>query len=257
MTALGVEKLILRIAGLLGLAVFGFLFALTYSVPHWVEEFASDYIAERVAERVDETFDRSRRTADGALAHLAADLHEKNEKEMVALRERAQELLSLALAEVRNPECACRLLQAHELTLGQLGALSAGNERLKGFIHGAYMNVLSDLEREIRIFTTINAACFLLLIVVSLAKPGAVQHLIVPGALLLGATLFCAYLYVFEQNWLLTIIEGSYVGFAYAAYLSVVFLFLCDIALNRGRVTTRIVNGALDAVGSAFSLAPC
>ena len=31
-------------------------------------------------------------------------------------------------------------------------------------------------------------------------------------------------MYVFEQNWLLTIIHGDYLGLAYAAWLGVVFL---------------------------------
>jgi hypothetical protein len=71
------------------------------------------------------------------------------------------------------------------------------------------------------------------------------------------ATLICAYFYVFEQNWLLTIIYGDYLGFAYLAYLGVVFLFLCDIVLNRGRVTTQFANAILDAAGSAVTLSPC
>ena len=32
-------------------------------------------------------------------------------------------------------------------------------------------------------------------------------------------------------------------GLAYLAYLAVIFLFLCDIALNRGRVTTAVAGG--------------
>ena len=76
--------------------------------------------------------------------------------------------------------------------------------------------------------------------------------------LLAIATVFCTYLYVFEQNWLMTIVEGSYLGWAYAGWLGVAYLFLCDIALNRGRVTTRLVNGVLEAFGSAISsLTPC
>jgi hypothetical protein len=75
--------------------------------------------------------------------------------------------------------------------------------------------------------------------------------------LLTVATIFCAYLYVFEQNWLLTIIHGDYLGLGYAAYLGVVFLFLCDIALNFGRVTTRLVNGLVGGIGGSFSLTPC
>ena len=50
---------------------------------------------------------------------------------------------------------------------------------------------------------------FLLLSLVSFLKPRAIRHLFVPGVLLFVATLLCAWLYVFEQNWLLTIIHGE------------------------------------------------
>lgn len=52
-------------------------------------------------------------------------------------------------------------------------------------------------------------------------------------------------------------IHGDYVGFAYLAWLGVVFLFLCDIVFNRGRVTTELLNAFFIAVGSAFSAVPC
>lgn len=55
----------------------------------------------------------------------------------------------------------------------------------------------------------------------------------------------------------MTIIHGDYVSLAYVAYLALVFGFLCDIALNRGRITSRIVNAVLNAIGSAASAAPC
>jgi hypothetical protein len=98
---------------------------------------------------------------------------------------------------------------------------------------------------------------FLLLLVVSYLKPRAIAQLFVPGALLVVATLICSYCYVFEQNWLLTIIYSDYLGFMYLGYLGIVFLFLCDIVLNRARVTTEIVNAILNAVGSAANVTPC
>lgn len=67
----------------------------------------------------------------------------------------------------------------------------------------------------------------------------------------------CSYFYVFEQNWLLTVIFNDYLGFTYLAYLAVVFGLLCDIILNRARITTRIVNTVLEAIGSAASAVPC
>lgn len=60
-----------------------------------------------------------------------------------------------------------------------------------------------------------------------------------------------------EKNWLLTILFNDYLGFGYLAYLAVVFALLCDIILNRARVTTTIVNAVLQAVGSVASAVPC
>jgi len=54
----------------------------------------------------------------------------------------------------------------------------------------------------------------------------------------------------------LTIIHSSHLGFAYLAWLGVVFLFLCDKVFNRARVTTEMINRIFSAVGSAFSVFP-
>ena len=118
------------------------------------------------------------------------------------------------------------------------------------------MDVAAKLKGDIRIFAATNAGVFLLMVLLSFLKPQAVRHLFLPGLLLTVATVFCACMYVFEQNWLLTIIHGDYLGLAYAAYLGAAFLFLCDIALNRGRVTTRLVNGRGGRVGGSFLADP-
>ena len=78
-----------------------------------------------------------------------------------------------------------------------------------------------------------------------------------PSALLLTSTLICSFFYVFEQNWLLTIIYDDYLGFAYLGYLGVVFLFLCDIVLNYARITSAIINAILNIIGSAAYVSPC
>ena len=83
------------------------------------------------------------------------------------------------------------------------------------------------------------------------------MHLFLPGVLLSASTLICSYFYIFQQNWLMTIIHGDYLGFIYLAWLGVVFLFLCDIVLNRGRVTSEILNAFFNAISSAFTVSPC
>lgn len=257
--------MVLRIAGVLGAVLFGFFFAITFSTPQWVERFAIEYIETRVSDSVDSRIAALRpEHGEGALARLAEGLYEQNEAALENLKlqfkEGVRETWSVALAEVRNLDCECRKkwLDALEAgTVQHVQSLEALSQRLTEFIQGSYMKVATELKRDIRIFTGTNAIMFLLLVLLSFLKPQAVRHLFAPGLLLGVSTLLCAYLYVFEQNWLLTIINGSYLGFAYAAYLGVVFLFLCDIALNFGRVTTRLVNGLADVVGGAFSLVPC
>jgi hypothetical protein len=63
--------------------------------------------------------------------------------------------------------------------------------------------------------------------------------------------------YLFEQNWFHTILFNDYVGFGYFAYLGVAVAFLADIAFNRARVTTDLINAVLNAVGSAVQALPC
>jgi hypothetical protein len=119
-----------------------------------------------------------------------------------------------------------------------------------------YMEVASELKRDIRIFSGSNLAIFILLVVVSFLKPAAMAHLFLPGMLLMTSTLICSFFYIFEQNWLMTIIYNDYLGFGYLGYVGVLFLFLCDIVFNSARITTQIINTILQAIGSAAQVMP-
>jgi hypothetical protein len=259
-----IERWVLRVTGFAGLAIFATFFVFTWATPQWVEDFGADYIEGEVIERVDAGIDGIKLPqGDNAVARFASALVQKNEEKIASLqrlKSRARELLASALAQVRDPDCACRIWLENAINSGVSGrilTLQADNQQITGFIQGTYLKTAADLKRDIRIFAASNSLCFLMLIAISFAKPQAIRHLFVPGILLFFAALLCAGMYVFEQNWLLTIIHGNYLGFAYLAYLGVVFLFFCDIVLNRGRVTTTIANGFADAVGSAASLVPC
>jgi hypothetical protein len=45
-----------------------------------------------------------------------------------------------------------------------------------------------------------------------------------------------------HQNWLLTIVHRDYLGFTYAAYLGLIFLFYRDVWFNEGRISARILR---------------
>lgn len=259
------QKLSLRSIGIVGAAIFSTFFAFTYSVPGWIEQFAAEYIDAEAEKRIDSTIDAIRPPeSDNALARLAQSIYEKNEAQIeqakVNLRNKVHEQWATALAVIRDLDCACRQKYADMFESGfktDIALLQAANDRIVDFIHSTYMDVATELKRDIRIFTASNAAVFILLLLVSFLKPQAITHLFLPGVLLAVSTLICSYFYIFEKNWLLTIIHSSFLGFAYLAWLGIVFLFLCDIVFNRARITTEILNAIFNALGSAFSVGPC
>jgi hypothetical protein len=111
--------------------------------------------------------------------------------------------------------------------------------------------------REFRIFTASNAAAFALLGVITMLRRRATLQLMLPALVLVGAVAIASAIYLFSQDWLHTIVFAQYVGLAYSLYLVGVALLLADVAFNRARVTTQLVNSALSALGAAASAVPC
>jgi hypothetical protein len=111
--------------------------------------------------------------------------------------------------------------------------------------------------REFRIFTASNAIAFALLVAITLIRRAATLQLFLVALVVVGAVMVTGGLYLFNQNWLHTIVFGDYVGMAYAAYLAGVTLLFADVVFNRARVTTEIVNIVLEAIGSAARAVPC
>ena len=259
------RQLTLRLAGIAGAALFAFFFALTYHTPEWVEGVAADYLEAEVAEKVEASIDSlDAPQGEDALSRYAAHLMKQNEARIAALKNslkaEARARLAACIAEIRGMTAEQRARLQDWLESGalvQIGSLQFENSRLVAIIQSGYLGVVADLKRDIRIFAASNAIAFLLLVLVSVLKPEHTRELFVPGVLLAISTLSCAWLYVFEQNWLLTLIHGDYLGFAYTAWLGVVYLLLCDVWLNGARVTLRIVESLASAVGSiASSLIP-
>lgn len=264
------KKLSLRSIGIIGFLIFAIFFYFTFGVPGYVETLGKNFIEKKVQERIDLKIDSISSTAfdfknkEGALAKIAGKLLESNEQKIekvkLQLKNKAYEQMASAIAEVRDLDCECREKYSKMIKDGfefENASLQFANEKLQDFTKTKYMQVSEDLKRDVRIFTGSNMLVFLLLVLVSFLKPQAIGHLFLPATLLAVATVICSYLYIFNQDWLLTIIYSNYWGFAYLAYVGVVFLFLCDIVFNKGRITTEILNGILNALGSAASFVPC
>lgn len=129
---------------------------------------------------------------------------------------------------------------------------------LDEIVRERYQRSAERITREFRIFTGTNAAVCALLACMALLRPRAGLHLMPLVILLLATSAAAAGFYLFGQDWLTTIVFGSYLGWAYAIFLGIAFLFLADVALNRGRVTTTVLRVFADLTGNTtLIILPC
>ncbi len=255
----------LRTIGLLGILLFGSGFIFTYSMPGFVEEIGKDFIKEKIEEKTHQKIhELTFKHQNNALVKFASKLAKNNEKEInrlkASLKTKTNAKLAAVIVEMRDLDCECRKKYEKALnnqTESNIFSLKNANKKLTDFMKIKYMEVANKLKADLRIFTGSNAIVFALLLLISFFKPKAITHLFLPGILLVTSTVICSYFYIFEQNWFFTIIYSSYLGWGYLGYIGIVFAFLCDIAFNKTRVTTELINGILNSLGSALSVAPC
>ncbi len=228
--------------------------------PGFVEQIAKTVIRYEVEKKVQEKVE----AIDSFLAKKAGALSKGYANEITQTKGLLVQQLPARLAEVigemQNLDCECRNKIETSIRAGfewRITSTSAAQERLTTLIRTKYMETASQLTREFRIFTGTNALVFALLIVAVLIKRQAGLHLLPSALVLLIAASISAYLYLFNQNWLHTLVFSDYVGLAYVGYLVGTFALLSDIIFNRARVTTELLNVVLNTVGSAIQVAPC
>lgn len=251
----------LLILSALGFAAFATIFAVSFFSPLTVERVAREIVRLEVERRVGAKIEA---LTNPKLAALAQKALGETDTDLQAAKQALSADLARKVAEVTanmlNADCECRKRLVEAAVRSQeerISTLSQARGRLVALIESAYASVTTSLLRELRIFSAANALAFAVLGVVSLVRRHATLQLLLPAAVLLGAVGITAALYVFNQNWLHTILYGQYVGWAYVGYLALAAAFLADVVFNRARVSTTLANSCLKLVGSALQAVPC
>lgn len=229
--------------------------------PGYIEDLARDLIRHRIETLVHEKIEALSATF---LTAKAGRLPGQNAEELDTARYRLKEIIperiTTIIAEMRNPDCDCRLKIEKNLRHGfewQIARSALAQERLTMQIRSNYMETTEKLLLELRIVTASNALVFALLGLAAWRKRGAGLQLMPPTLTLLGAAAVTLWLYCFNQDWLHTVLFGEYTGFWYLAWLAMVFALLADILLNRARITSRMLNALFGLVGSSIECLPC
>jgi hypothetical protein len=246
---------------LLAVLFFGGALALSFLDSPLIERAARELVRIEVERRVGEKIDSLSGTriaglAQRALSNTEADIARTRQ----AIRGDVSHKVANVVADMLDADCECRkrlVDHAQRLESQRLSSLTQIQDRLVDLIESSYASVSRSLLLEFRIFSASNAVAFALLGLITCIRGKATLQLVLPAVVLIGAAVVTGGLYLLNQNWLHTIVFGQYVGMAYATYLSGVCLLLADIVFNRARATTRMVNLALQALGSVATAVPC
>jgi hypothetical protein len=235
-----------------GVVVFGGMLLYLHSLPRDFEARAQAFITDRIDSEL---------AADGPVSRLAKldslplDRVDALRMNLAAATRNFIHLAVEALCVCGDREGAeDALLKAYDAIEIKL---KPRFEVLRGLVEAKYHAVFDELRRDIGIFFGANLMALGLALILALTRGRAARHLAPLSVLMTIATLLTSYWYVFGQNWVLTIIYSDYFGWSYLIFLAVVFLLLADIALNRARIISGILNAFSDAFGAGLSWRPC
>ncbi len=241
--------------------MFGALLSITVVSPKVIEESAKGFVKYQIEKEVRE---RQQTLSDSSVASKALSITKNLGLESEQIRKNLDnnlpEKIASVIASMCGYDCERKKALANSITSGYLDRLKRiriAQDTLGELIKGKYVEIVGNLKLDLRIFLGSNFSMFLILLVISFAKPKAMTHLFLPGLLLVLATMISSAIYIYGQDWFYTVLYNDYMGFGYLTYLSVIFGVLVDIALNKARVTTEVINGIANALGSAFSVFPC
>ena len=256
-----IMSITLKLIGSLGVLLFGLLISVTFLSPGKVEQSAKDFVKNQIEKEMREKQQAliDSTTAEAAL-NIAGRLGFEKEKIQSNLYNNLPERISSIIASMCGYDCEKKRALRQSITSSyfeRIKNIQIAESTLSNIIKGKYFEIMGNLKLDLRIFLGTNLVMFLVLLVVSFAKPQGVAHLFLPGMLLVAATIFSSSIYIFGQDWFYTILYNDYMGFGYLAYVAVIFGALLDITFNKARVSTEIINGIANATGSAFSVIPC
>lgn len=251
----------LKLIGIFGILLFGVLFSVTFVSPEKVEDSAKGFVKSQIEKEIREKKQAmSESSAAEAALNIAGRLGLAKEKIQSDLDNKLPEKIASIVAAMCGYDCEKKKALAQSIATGymdRIKSIQIAESTLNDVVKGKYLEIVSNLKLDLRIFLGSNLAMFLIVVAISFLKPRAVQHLFFPGLLLVVATIVASGVYLFGQDWFYTILYNDYMGFGYLLYIALIFGFLVDITFNKARVTSEIINGISNVVGSAFSVVTC
>ncbi|HET9957334.1 MAG TPA: hypothetical protein VFQ61_22705 [Polyangiaceae bacterium] len=119
--------------------------------------------------------------------------------------------------------------------------------RLRSWARGRYSELISQVVADVRVFLWTNAG-LLGLAAGILYWRGAGRVAVLFSGVLLVTVAIGAYLYVFGQDWLFTLLFARYLGYGYLGWCALIAVALLDCAFNRGRIVSALLGATTRAI---------
>ena len=237
----------IRIAGVLGVLIFGTLLALLQVSPKTYERSALGFAKTQIQTEMQERYPAltSGKTAT-ALNLLSQSLGKRQE----GLQEDVDSDMPDLIARTISAYCGCTdpaKIDARADTIraglkDRIAKLGLAQNQITEVIKGKYDQIISALKTDLIIFLVTNIAAFAAVFAVSFVRPEHRGLVVIPGLLLVIAAVAASWIYIAEQDWFYAIIFQDYYGWGYAAVMLVIFGLLVDIILNQARICLNIAS---------------
>lgn len=248
-----------------GAAAFIAFFLYITVAPKDFDQRTRSFAITKVKARVDDQFSKiAQSKVANKATEFAGNFSERLEREIQVLRNSLDAGVAKFIADVlaaackldceRRDEAEKAVTAFYESTIARHGfALN----RMRHLIEGEYDATMEELRDDLKIFSGSSFIALVFAFLLSVFRGNAAAHLLPFSIALSIATLIAVIWYVFGQDWVMTMIFSTYWGWAYPIVLSVIAVFLVDIAVNRARITTTVLNVIGNGLGGLFQLIPC
>ena len=247
----------LRVVSGLLTAVFLGLFLLVWLAPERVERSAKSFAQARLQTTAMEKFDHA---DDSPLSQSLERLREQYMAEADAttamIEARVGDAVAAIIARMCHLDCKLRSKLAGNIQRGlkeQLAKYNAAIESVQGALKDGFREIVTRILDDLKIFLGSTGLSTFAVFLIAMLRPAFARPLFLPATLLLVSSLTSVMIYVFGQNWFFTILFNDYMGYGYAAYIGVIFLFLIDIVYLHATITTAIIEAMSKAATALFN----
>lgn len=235
---------------LIGVLIFSSLWAYIQFAPDDFDKRTREFAISQVEDELNEglaqvaTSDTAQRISD-----IAGQVSEGLQSRIDSIRSSLDQGLDVFIADILAAACKLdceRQEQARQSVQSffesQIARYGFAIDRIEDLVIGEYDEVMSELRFDLAIFCGSNAVVLAFAFFLSLLRGSAARHILPFAIALSGMTIAMGSWYIFGQDWVTTVIYNDYWGWAYSIVLAVLSVFLLDIAANRAKVTSSVLN---------------